>query len=630
MYNNLMNSRSTLLNEQNTITCSRHKVELSLWGKTTLCFLTAFVVLCLGTLQISYGGEWQWQETPEGKKSLVQHFTDPKGKIVDQKGRLLVTNQPSYDLLILPSEAKDVDGILQKVSVALKEEPGRAIVDSDPSKDLLVPYNEAKDVDERNNFTALKEQFEKNRSTQPDVPVLIRKNIDRLTIAHLKVHAQALPGVKIQLRIDNEYHYGNMAAHIIGGLPESAKETAGQVFTLQDIPSEKSMPGRTLKLTMDAELQEVAEQAMNQEDKAGAVVVMDVNSGKLLAAASSPGLNMKDFQGGISSKNWKDLLDDPKHPLVNKVLQSSYPPGSTYKMVTALTGLAKGVITPETTFDCPGHFTEGSRRYNCWKKDGHGKVDLKRAMSESCDVYFYQVGKQVGVDALAEYANKLGLGIKTDVALDYEKSGLVPTKAWKKKKYDENWQDGETLSLSIGQGFNLATPLQICQMTAVIANGGKRFVPQIVESINGTYDQVMEPFTAKLAGELLADEKKHLLKIQDAMVNAVQGANGAASALHIKGLTIGGQAGTGQVVRPEEYRKLQGEDIPYQYRDHAWFTCYAPADKPEIAVTVLVEHGLHGSLAIPAAKAVLEKYFAGRIEKQPGMLISGESDVKQQ
>ena len=167
-------------------------------------------------------------------------------------------------------------------------------------------------------------------------------------------------------------------------------------------------------------------------------------------------------------------------------------------------------------------------------------------------------------------------------------------------------------------------------MTTVIANGGKRFVPQIVESINGTYDQVMEPFAAKLTGELSENEKKHLPMIQETMVEAVQGTNGTASAVRIKGLAIGGKTGTGQVVRQEEYKKLQGEDIPYQYRDHAWFTCYAPADKPEIAVTVLVEHGLHGSLAIPVAKAVLEKYFAGRIEKQPGMLISGESDVKQQ
>lgn len=622
MIDNPIDSSSAQLHKKDTTSCARQKVALLPWRRIA-CVLTTLMLFASGCSTNQPEQQWQSQKTSEGKNALVQHFTDPKGKTVDQKGRLLVTNQPSYDLLILPSEAKDVDGILQKVSVALKEEPGQAIVDSDPSKDLLVPYNEAK-IDERNNFTALKEQFEKNRSTQPDVPVLIRKNIDRLTIAHLKVHAQALPGVKIQLRIDNEYHYGNMAAHIIGGLPESAKETAGQVFTLQEIPSEKSMPGRTLTLTMDAELQEVAEQAMNQEEKAGAVVVMDVSSGKLLAAVSTPGLNMKDFQGGISSKNWKDLLDDPKHPLVNKVLQSLYPPGSTYKMVTALAGLAKGVITPESTFDCPGHFTEGTRKFNCSKKDGHGKVDLKRALSESCDVYFYQVGSQVGVDALAEYANKLGLGIKTDVALDYEKNGLAPTKAWRKEKYNEDWQDSDTLPLSIGQGFNLATPLQICQMTATIANGGKRFVPQIVESIHGTYDQVMEPFTTKLAGELLENEKKHLPMIQEAMVEAVQGTQGSSSEVRIKGLTIGGKTGTGQVVRPDEYKKFQGKDIPYKYRDHAWFTCYAPADKPEIAVTVLVEHGLHGSLAIPVAKAVLEKYFAGRIEKQPEMLISGE------
>ncbi|MBU1986644.1 MAG: penicillin-binding protein 2, partial [Proteobacteria bacterium] len=253
-------------------------------------------------------------------------------------------------------------------------------------------------------------------------------------------------------------------------------------------------------------------------------------------------------------------------------------------------------------------------RYNCWKHGGHGTVDLKRAISESCDVYFYQVGMRVGVDALAEYANKLGLGLKTQVELEYEKSGLIPTKEWKKKKYGVKWQDGETLSLAIGQGFNLLTPIQLCQMTAILANGGKRYVPQLIESVTDADGKVLESFTPKLAGELKEDEKKYLALIREGMVEVVQGARGTARSARIEGINMGGKTGTAQVVRLEQYKHLKEDDIPYKYRDHAWFTCFAPAEDPEIAVTVLVEHGLHGgSGAAPVAKAVMQKYFADRM-----------------
>jgi len=292
-----------------------------------------------------------------------------------------------------------------------------------------------------------------------------------------------------------------------------------------------------------------------------------------------------------------------------------YPPGSTYKMVTALAGLAKGVVTKDTTFFCPGHISYGNRRYHCWKRGGHGTVDLKRAISESCDVYFYQVGMRVGVDVLAEYANKLGLGSKTQVALEYEKSGLIPTKEWKKKKYGVKWQDGETLSLSIGQGFNLLTPIQLCQMTAELANGGKRYLPQLIESITDADGKILESFTPQQTGELLEEEKKYVELIKAGMVEVVQGSRGTARVARLQGINVGGKTGTAQVVRLEQYKHLKEEDIPYKYRDHAWFTSFAPAEDPEIAVTVLVEHGLHGgSGAAPVAKAVMEKYFADRIE----------------
>ena len=295
------------------------------------------------------------------------------------------------------------------------------------------------------------------------------------------------------------------------------------------------------------------------------------------------------------------------------MVQATYPPGSTYKVVTALAGLATGVITPDTPIYCPGHYTFGNRRYGCWKKGGHGTVTLMRALEESCDVYFYLVGQRVGVDTLAEFAGKFGLGRKTGVELEHEKSGLTPTKKWKLSRYQTKWQDGETLSTAIGQGFNLASPLQICQMTATLANGGKLFRPQIVEQVTDPDGKVVQTFRPELLEEIKGFDQ-YLALIRQGLVGVVNGPHGTARSAKIDGITVAGKTGTAQVVKVAAYRHLKEEDIPYKFRDHAWFTAFAPAEDPEIAVTVLVEHGLHGgSGAAPIATAVMKEYFRDRL-----------------
>ena len=263
----------------------------------------------------------------------------------------------------------------------------------------------------------------------------------------------------------------------------SYSEVDAKGFEQQLLKAVEPLPGREIHLTIDVDLQQIAESYMTAGEKSGAVVAMEVKTGRVLAAVSAPTIHINDFVGGISTKKWQALLDNPKHPLINKVVQATYPPGSTYKMVTALAGLATGVIDEDTVFYCPGHYSFGNRIYRCWKHSGHGPVNLLKAIRESCDVYFYQVGQRVGVDRLAEYANKLGLGKKTGIEMEYEKSGLAPTKEWKEKYRKAKWQEGETLSVAIGQGFNLVTPLQMCVMTATLANGGKLYRPQIVEQV---------------------------------------------------------------------------------------------------------------------------------------------------
>jgi penicillin-binding protein 2 len=342
---------------------------------------------------------------------------------------------------------------------------------------------------------------------------------------------------------------------------------------------------------------------------------VDVNSGRLLVLASAPKLELNEFIGGISHKAWKGMLENPYHPLINKVVQGQYPPGSTYKIVTALAGLAEGLVTPDTVVYCPGYYRFGNRVYRCWKHSGHGAVNLERAISESCDVYFYQLGQRLGVDRLASYAKRLGLGEKTGVEMEHEKPGLIPTAAWKKQRHGVAWQEGETLSVAIGQGFDLVTPVQLAMMTAAVANGGTLYQPSVIEEVRDPDGHVLERFEPKVL-EHFSGQEHNLNLVRQGLVEAINGKRGTGKKAKLNGVTVAGKTGTAQVVRLKQYKHLKEEDIPYKFRDHAWFTCYTPAEKPEIAVTVLVEHGLHGSSgAAPVAKVILEKYFKDRLEQ---------------
>ena len=332
----------------------------------------------------------------------------------------------------------------------------------------------------------------------------------------------------------------------------------------------------------------------------------------------------------VDSKEWQAMLEDPLNPLTNKAIQGQYPPASTYKIITALAGLGEGVITPKTIFYCTGSLRFGDRTFRCWKRGGHGPVNLNRALAESCDVYFYHLSQELHVDTLAAYAENLGLGKKTGINLEHEKSGLVPTADWKLKKYQEPWQDGESLAVAIGQGFNLTTPLQINMGTAAIANGGIVYQPQFVEEIIDPDGKTVEPFIPIRNGEFQGSEAD-LEIIRQALVDVVNSPGGTGALASLKTVKVAGKTGTAQVVHLSRVKDLKEHEIPYKYRDHAWFTCYAPADKPEIAITVLVEHGLHGgSTAGPMARKIMMKYFnldkdiENQTDKLPIAAVSGD------
>ena len=605
------------------------------YAALVILFFVAIILGRLWFLQIHKGDEYR--DRAENNRVRMSEIAAPRGNILDAKSREMVTNRPSFNVVLVREDSNDIDKLFKKLAAAL-------------DLDISILWEKLRDA-----------------SGKPrHIPVRLIEDVDWQTLAYVENHNQEFPGVRIETIPARVYHYENLAAHVIGYLGEISKKelmardteiyTGGDLigkmglerlreadlrgekgssssevnargFEQQLLKSLEPLPGNDIQLTIDAKLQKVAEDLMDAGDKAGAVVAMEVKTGRMLVLASNPVLPLSHFVGGISHKNWNALLDNKKHPLINKTIQAMYPPGSTYKMITAMAGLSSGVIDPNTVFYCPGHITYGKRRYHCWKRGGHGAVDLKRAISESCDVYFYQVGLRVGVDRLAEMANKFGLGHKSNIEMEHEKGGLTPTKDWKYKNRGKKWQDGETLSVAIGQGFNLVTPLQICLMTATIANGGKQYLPKIIEKVTDPDGNVIEQFEPEVASELLAD-RRFLPLIRDGMEEVIQGRRGTARKVRIKGLTIGGKTGTAQVVRLKQYKHLKEEDIPYKYRDHAWFTCYAPAEDPEIAITVLVEHGLHGgSTAGPVARALLEEYFSDDI-KLAAELAAQEKEKK--
>jgi len=599
-------------------------------------FFFAVIILRLWMLQITNGSEYETRAY--SNRVRIRDIAAPRGHLLDRQGREIVTNRPSFNVVLIQEDSNDVGDVLKRLAPVLKMD-----------------------------ISELWEKIRDASGTPRYLPVRLKEDIDWQTLAYLESHNHEFSGIRTEVQPVRVYHYDDLAANVIGYLGAiSKKEMAeadseiysgqeiigkrgierlreadlrgekGQNFTEVDakgfeqtqLKAVEPLPGREIRLTLDNDLQQIAESYMAAGDKSGAVVVMEVNTGRLLVAASAPSIHIEEFIGGISKNAWQALLDNSRHPLLNKVVQATYPPGSTYKMVTALAGLSKGVIDENTTFFCPGQISFGNRTYRCWKKGGHGTVNLQRAIGESCDVFFYQVGMRVGVDTLAEYAQKLGLGKKTGAEMEFEKEGLTPTRKWKQKYRKAKWQDGETLSVAIGQGFNIVTPLQMCVMTSAIANGGKAYRPKIVEQVTDPEGKVIENFTPELLSEVPGVEK-FLKIIRSGMEDVVQGKRGTARNVAIEGLRIGGKTGTAQVVRLAQYKGLKDENIPYEYRDHAWFTCYAPAENPEIAVTVMVEHGLHGgSGAGPIARAVLAHYFTNKMD--PGKVDKAVPVVPEQ
>jgi penicillin-binding protein 2 len=377
-------------------------------------------------------------------------------------------------------------------------------------------------------------------------------------------------------------------------------------------------PGNNILLTIDAALQKKAEELLEKElseGKAGAIAAMDPRTGELLVMASSPAFDPNMFVSGLSVEQWKELSTNPQRPLGNKVIQAEYPPASVYKIVVAMAALEEGVVDENTVFNCTGFYTLGNWTPRCWrwKYGGHGELDLIQALAQSCDVYFYEVGRELGVDRIAWYATACGLGEPTGIDLDHESSGLIPTAAWKKRRFNEAWQAGETLSIAIGQGYNSVTPLQALSLTAAVANGGDRYKPQIVRTIKSAEGEVLFQSEPVHVGRLPVSQET-LAIVKKGLREVVAGEHGTAhDYAYLPEIEISGKTGSAQVVgRKEETEKGEAEEDEEDeitLKDHAWFVAYAPSDQPTIAVAVFVEHGDHGSWVSPIAKEIIQAYL---------------------
>jgi penicillin-binding protein 2 len=389
---------------------------------------------------------------------------------------------------------------------------------------------------------------------------------------------------------------------------------------VRELSRDDGQAGQDVQLTIDIGLQEFARERIG--DESAGLVLMDVHSGDVLAMVSAPAFDPNVFSSGVSARDWEELLANPKTPLTNKAIAGQYSPGSTFKMTTALAALEAGAITPQTEINCPGHYDFGNVQFHCWKKTGHGMTDLQKAIKVSCDVFFYETARRVGIDRLAQMARRLGYGSPLGIDVPGERPGLIPDRAWKMSTLGQPWAQGETISCGIGQSYIAATPLQLATMAARIANGGYAVVPRLTRAIGGKPQPEPGPF-APIG--VSAANLQLIVKGMTAVVNE-PGGTGYENRIKDAGLEMAGKTGSAQTRRITQAERDKGlkdqKQLPWRERDNAVFVSFAPIQAPRYACAIVVEHGAHGAWVEPIARDLLVEaqkrdIAAGRVADMP-------------
>jgi penicillin-binding protein 2 len=580
--------------------------------RTAALFLLIFLGLGLlhlrlADLQLLHGTEWR--DLAENNRLRRLPLPGARGWIYDRRGRVLAENVPTWELLLFPDDAKDLDAT------------GLFLAQTGVS-----------------NIPTFRERLAERRIGRM-APLVVGEDLDWNQVAAIRSHQSDFPELTVVNRFRRSYPHGRLTAHVVGHLKPVSKqaveadpriepdamvgatgiEVAEDPF-ISGRPGERWVmvsavgrqvgvvsaieprAGHDLGLTLDIELQRVAAEAL--EGRAGAVAAMDPRTGAIRVLYSAPSFDPGVFGGRLSHSDWQALQDDPLHPLQDRCLQGIYPPGSTIKPFLALAGLSEGLITPQTTVYCNGSVVLYGHRFRCWRRGGHGFVDLDRSLVESCDIYYYLLGKKLGIEGMATWFERFGFGRQTGLDLSFEARGLVGTPEWSREVRGTPWYPGEAVSVSIGQGPILTTTVQLAHAFAILANNGRPVTPHLVAGPRNDPDEpVVNP--------------EHLKFVTDALDRVVHGATGTARRL--APLPMAGKTGTAQVAKLQE--GVAAADLDPSLRHHAWFVGWAPLDKPELVVAVIVEHGGDGgSVAAPVAGRVVKQYLG--IGDQPTAPIS--------
>jgi penicillin-binding protein 2 len=595
------------------------EIRLRVFGIVMTGVFVLFLVR-LFQLQVVEGD--QHRERSQRNSIRTERIASPRGELVDRDGRLLASTRAAFELEVVPSELRDKERTLTLLGELLGEEPARA------RAAVLGARGRAR--------------FQ---------PVRLSEDLSFEQLARVESHRHALPGVITEVHPLREYPYGSLAAHVIGTIGEIRAsqleerrytgyrqgESIGQTGvealfepqlrgraggrnvvvdvagrTVEVLDEIEPHAGGKIMLGLDVDLQAVAEEglraaALPGDPAAGVVVALDPRTGDVLALASLPSFDPNDFPGGIEPAIWKALNSDPLKPLQDRAVAGQFPPGSTYKPFVAAIALQEKVRTPKAGIFCPGSFAFGNHTFRCWKRAGHGTVDLHRSIVQSCDVYYYRTGLDLGVDKMAEYMHAFGLGVPTGIGLENERSGIIPSTAWKEKRFGKPWYSGETVSISIGQGYVVTTPLQLAVAYGALGTG--RVVKPRLAIARVAPDGTTTPEPVEVVREIPIDAE-HLEVVRKAVRGVVQDGGGTGRRAQVPGLDVGGKTGTSQVVKLDKVKGLKHHQIPWKYRDHAWFASIAPMDDPQIVVVVLVEHGGGGGAnAAPVAQRVLARWW---------------------
>ena len=592
-----------------------HRARVGVAGLVVLAALGTLIFRYY-TLQILDYEQFLTQS--ERNRVRLEALPPNRGLIYDRKGRLLASNEPSQSLAIVVERTDNLQGLLDQL-------------------DALVGL----DDDELERFQ------ERRRRSRPYDPVPLKLRLSDAEVAVIGVHRHTLPGVTIEAQLTRSYPDKELLGHVVGyvgrineleaaglegeayrgtyymgkvGIEKRYEDVLlGQVGNqnveanahgrvLRVLARELPEPGADLELHLDLDLQRVASEALGEQR--GAVVALDPRTGGVLALVSKPGFDGNLFVNGISASDYAALRDSPDTPLLNRAVQGQYPPGSTVKPMLALAGLELGLITPESTVEDPGWYRipGDSRRYRDWilriRGTGHApEVDMRMAIAESCDVYYYDLARTMGIDTLAQGLAPYGFGVKTGIDITSEQPGILPNREWKRRKMGQPWYPGETLSVGIGQGYMLATPLQLAQAAMILANRGVAYKPRVVRRIAGQ-PVAQEPLPVVEASP------EHWSAVVAAMMDVVHHRSGTAAAIaRDLPYTIAGKTGTSQVIGIAQDAVYDEDTINARHRNHGWFMAFAPVDRPEIAIAVLAENGGGSSAAYPVARKVMDAWL---------------------